>query len=310
MKAELCKQDILGLDVELANVCNLKCPLCLSQLAPDFMGKDGKSVFLDVGYLVGELEQMPRLEKLSIAGDASEPTLHPDLFGLLDYAKSRKGLFVELYTNASAHPTRYWAELASHFSEKSVVYFTICGSTQELHQKYRVGSRLETVIENALAFKAASPYPNDHMQYIRFEYNKGDDMDAVMSVLRRFSSYGFVETDPIWERLHLDDNDLNGGVCSTKVFAFMYKSALRRAKVKPARRIVCNSFDEKYVRMDAFGRYSPCVCYLLHRQEDAMKGGKMDYSDILADKCPFCYECDADVVEFMSNNNRDSFYVC
>lgn len=41
-----------------------------------------------------------------------------------------------------------------------------------------------------------------------------------------------------------------------------------------------------------------------------MKDGKIDYSDILADKCQFCYECDADVVEFMSNNNRDSFYVC
>ena len=45
------------------------------------------------------------------------------------------------------------------------------------------------------------------MQYIKFEYNKNDDMDAVMSILRRFSSYGFVETDPIWEMLDLNDND-------------------------------------------------------------------------------------------------------
>ena len=129
MKTEIYKQDILGLDVELANVCNLKCPLCLSQLVPGFMGKNGKPVFLDVGYLIDELEQMPQLEKLSIAGDASEPTLHPDLFRLLDYAKSRKDLFVELYTNASAHPKQYWTDLDSHFSGKSVVYFTICGST-------------------------------------------------------------------------------------------------------------------------------------------------------------------------------------
>lgn len=166
------------------------------------------------------------------------------------------------------------------------------------------------MVRSALAFKSASPHPNDHMQYIRFEYNKDDDMDAVMSILRKFSSYGFVETDPIWERLHLDDGAGNGGVCSTKVFAFMYRSALRRAKAKHRRRIVCNSFDEKYVRMDAFGRYSPCVCYLLHRPEDAMKDGAIDYSEILEDRCPFCYECDADVVEFMSRSNRDSFYVC
>ena len=169
---------------------------------------------------------------------------------------------------------------------------------------------MDAVIKNALAFKSVSPYPNDRMQYIKFEYNKDDDMDAVMDILRRFSTYGFVETDPIWERLHLNDNDRNGGVCSTKVFAFMYKMALRRAKAKTRRNIVCNSFDEKYVRMDAFGRYSPCVCYLLHKTEDAMKNGRIDYSEILRNRCEFCYECDSDVVEFMSKNMRDSFYVC
>ena len=72
---------------------------------------------------------MPALKKLSIAGDASEPTLHPELFRLLDYAKNRKDLFVELYTNASVHSEQYWKDLASHFSNRSVVYFTICGST-------------------------------------------------------------------------------------------------------------------------------------------------------------------------------------
>ena len=76
------------------------------------MEKSGKLVFLDVGYLIGELEQMPSLKKLSIAGDASEPTLHPELFRLLDYAKGRKDLFVDLYTNASAHSAQYWKDLA------------------------------------------------------------------------------------------------------------------------------------------------------------------------------------------------------
>ena len=310
MNAVLHKSEILGLDVELANVCNLKCPLCLSQLVGNFMQKNDSRVFLDIGYLIGELDQMPGLKKLSIAGDASEPTLHPELFRLLDYAKDRKELFVELYTNASCHLEKYWRDLAAHFSGNSVIYFTICGSTQELHGKYRVGSNLDTVLRNARAFKSASPYPNDRMQYIKFEYNRSDDMDAVMNILKGFSQWGFVETDPIWERLHLDDNSDNGGICSTRVFAFMYKRALRAAKSKAKRNILCNSFDEKYVRMDAFGRYSPCVCYLLHRPEDAMKDGKIDYSDILQDKCGFCYECDSEVVEFLSKNERDSFYVC
>ena len=56
MSTELYKQDILGIDVELANVCNLKCPLCLSQLIPGFIRKSEKPIFLDVSYLIGELE--------------------------------------------------------------------------------------------------------------------------------------------------------------------------------------------------------------------------------------------------------------
>lgn len=163
MKDFIEKREIRGLDVELANICNLKCPLCLSQLVPDFMDRSSGSRFLDIDYLIGELEQMPELKTLSIAGDASEPTLHSELLRLLDYAKGRKGLFVELYTNASCHSEGYWKDLASHFSGDSVVYFTICGSTQELHEKYRVGSSLDTVLRNARAFKSASQYKNDRM---------------------------------------------------------------------------------------------------------------------------------------------------
>jgi MoaA/NifB/PqqE/SkfB family radical SAM enzyme len=310
MKTFLQKTEIQGLDVELANRCNLRCPLCLSQLIPNFMQKNDKKIFLDIDYLINEMELMPDLKVLSIAGDASEPTLHPDLFKLLDYSKSRENLYTELYTNASLHNEQFWKDLAGHFSKNSIVYFTICGTTQELHEKYRVGSNLDTVIKNAMIFKNASLYPNDHMQYIKFEYNKDDNMDKIMSILTKFSTYGFVETDPIWERLHLDTNDTNNGVCSTKLFAFRYKMMLRKAKMKSRRNIICHSFDEKYVRMDSFGRYSPCVCYLLNNQKDAMIDGKIDYQDILTDKCSFCYECDNEVVKFMEQYERDSFYVC
>ena len=148
------------------------------------------------------------------------------------------------------------------------------------------------------------------MQYIKFEYNKDDNMNKIMDILTKFSTYGFVETDPIWERLHLNDNNTNNGICSTKLFAFMYKMMLRKAKAKQKRNIVCNSFDEKYIRMDAFGRYSPCVCYLLHNQFDTMIDNKIDYKDILTNKCDFCYECDSEVVKFMKKYERDSFYVC
>ena len=45
--------------------------------------------------------------------------------------------------------------------EDDKVFFTICGSTQELHSRYRVGSDLQQVLNNAAAFKRDNKYTND-----------------------------------------------------------------------------------------------------------------------------------------------------
>ena len=35
-----------------------------------------------------------------------------------------------------------------NFLDNDKIFFTVCGSTQELHEKYRVGSQLYDVFEN------------------------------------------------------------------------------------------------------------------------------------------------------------------
>lgn len=298
--------EILGVDVEMSCICNLKCPLCLSRL------EQTKRKFVphnvDVDGLIRLLDRMPGLEVVSIAGDASEPTLHPGLIRFLDYLKGRKKIFVELYTNSSLHDEAFWTELNRHFNENSMVQFTICGSTQELHSKYRVGSSLDAVVRNALAFRKNNPFKNDNMQYIKFEYNRTDDQKKINKIFRQFSDSGFINTDPIYERLTAEFPE--SGICSDKVFRLMYARMLDKIRRKKYRDISCYSLDHKYVRIDNFLNISPCVCYRLYFDEDFGKNGKLDYGKILNNEYDFCFECDMEMRKFMSKTDRDVFYMC
>lgn len=301
------ESQVEGVDIEMTGICNLKCPLCLSQL-PQTKCKFTKN-FIDIQKLEDQLSKFKSLKLVSIAGDASEPTLHPQLAQFLDYLKGRH-VFVELYTNANTHDDAWWQELNTHFTEDSKVFFTICGTSQELHEKYRVGSNLDDVIRHAFAFKRNNPNKNDCMQYIKFEYNKNDNYEKAQKLLAQFSDYEFVETDPIYERLHLDEDTTHELMCSTRVFAFFYKKKLMEARAKAHRKILCYSFENKYVRIDNFNNVSPCVCYMLYDNSNFIANGKLDYSKICNDQCSFCYECDESVVRFLEKNNRDAFYMC
>lgn len=299
-------EDIRGVDIEMSCVCNLRCPLCLSRL------DQTKDKFVphnvDIGKLIQILDRMPNLEVVSIAGDASEPTLHPGILGFLDYLKGRSKIFVEFYTNSSLHEEEFWTELNRHFNKNSMVQFTICGSTQELHSKYRVGSDLDVVLRNALAFKRGNPFRNDNMQYIKFEYNRNDDKKRINEIFGMFSDSGFINTDPICERL--TDEFPEDGICSDKVFRFMYAKMLEKIRRKRRRDIQCYSLDRRYVRIDNFLNISPCVCYRLHFNEDFGRDGKLDYGRILNDEYEFCYECDVEMRKFMQKTDRDVFYMC
>ena len=49
------------------------------------------------------------------------------------------------------------------------VWFTVCGSTQELHEKYRVNTQLERVLSHARALRQVKKI--DCMKCIKFKYN-------------------------------------------------------------------------------------------------------------------------------------------
>lgn len=304
------KDEITEIDIETSNICNLHCPLCFGQrreLSHAFSQK-----WIDFSKVKSILDEFCNLDTISICGDASEPTLHPQLIDFLDYMKNEKpNLFVELYTNGSTHSNEYWKHLGRHFTAKSSIIFTICGITQRTHSTYRVGSCLKDVISNALAFKDGSTYRNDYIKYIRFEYNRHESSQDIMKVLSMFSSYEIVDTDPIEERFQFNDEYIAcNKVHTDKIFQFKYARELNRAKQDTSRRY-CHNYTRRLLKMDNDCNLYPCIMFRLYNPRyKFIANGMLDYSAIINNKMPFCYECTHQMIRFLKSNNRTQAFMC
>ena len=164
--------DIIRLELELTSTCNLQCPLCIRTI--DQNSINTKIKYRPLSEIINQLEeaQFNNLKYITIAGPISEPTLYPDLFELLKYLNKRK-LEISLFINGDTHDDLYYKKLGIIFrSGVGHIYFTICGSTQELHSKYRVGSSLEKVLNNLDIVKKYSD--KAILTWIIFNYNEAN----------------------------------------------------------------------------------------------------------------------------------------
>lgn len=158
-------RDITHVEAEISSVCNLKCPLCFrNNGAVHFRQK-----FIDTDKFFGLLDQMPNLKYICFAGQLGEPTLHPDFLKIVKRLKDKYEL--EFFINAETHSDTFYSVLGQLVPD-SFINLTIAGSTQELHEKYRVKSNLQTVLRR---WKILSKSNNKVvLNWLLFKYNIGD----------------------------------------------------------------------------------------------------------------------------------------
>ena len=99
---------------------------------------------------------MPSLEFVMLVGSMSEPTLYFGLFDVIKHLKSR-GIKIEICTNGDTHNVFWWEDLGKLLTAEDRVYFTICGATQEMHEQYRAGTKLSSILKNAAALRKVLP---------------------------------------------------------------------------------------------------------------------------------------------------------
>lgn len=161
----------ISISVEPTTSCNLRCPECPSGLR-SFTRPTGMLGANDFHRTIDELKDTLMYLLLYFQG---EPYLHPQFLDLVKYASSKR-----IYTSTSTNAHYLTDEVARKTVESGLdrLIISIDGTTQDTYSSYRVGGKLEKVIEGTKnivkwkkELKSSKPYivfqflvvkPNEH----------------------------------------------------------------------------------------------------------------------------------------------------
>ena len=248
------KDKVIRVEVGLTSTCNLECPLCIRQTHPEFI--DNSPVkFRDKEEIIKQLEDYPNLEFITIAGAVSEPTLHPQLFDIIEHFIDRD-LEISLFLNGDTHDDMYYKKLGLLFRRaRGKVYFTICGSTQELHSKYRVNSDMKRVLKRLDIVDTYSK--KAVLTWLVFNYNK-DDFDKNHKMFSKYKTEYF-NTLPVQEHFQLTDEQSKG----IKLIPELHNIYEENIDRNDFENIVCPSIEYQFELVDFEGGTAPCVLWKL-----------------------------------------------
>jgi wyosine [tRNA(Phe)-imidazoG37] synthetase (radical SAM superfamily) len=300
------KSEIQEIEMDLTGVCNLSCPLCTRnyQHANHLVEKNVRSI----DAIIKQLDQYTGLKRFFVAGVVSEPTMYKDFIKFIEYLNSRD-IYYEIFTNGNTRDVEWWEKLGSIVPKKCMCAFTVCGSTQELHEKYRVGSDLQEILNNAKAFRKNN-LGNDWIQHIRFEYNAEDRESVGMkNIFDQFSNVLKVETEGV-RRVNVYNKEVELGIKPTKVRDLTIKKLFQnRPKPNDGKSydIQCRSLQQKKVYINQWGQVSACYTHA-ENEQDYFQNEEFDYSDILSFNYPDCFLCEKRTRTFIDKMGLD--FVC
>lgn len=306
MKYILNRNEIEEIEIDLTGTCNLRCPICTRNFvhAKDMITKNIRPL----DEIVKQLDTFSGLKRFFIAGAVSEPTLYPQFFEFIEYLNKRK-ITYEIFTNGSTHDVQWWKALGEIVPSNCMTCFTICGSTQEIHSRYRIGSNLQNILDNASSYRL-NLRKNDWIQTIRFQYNQEDLQSNEMHlIIDEFSHHMQVDSEGI-RRLNDKIVECQSGIAPIKRRdnAIKYIFGKYIFSDQPVN-IECKSFLQKKVYIDQFGNISPCYINAEFEKNvfdnDAIE---FDYSDIFNCKYKDCRLCSSSVNSMIKRMNLE--FIC
>ncbi len=177
----------ISISVEPTTSCNLRCPQCPSGL---------RSFSRPTGMLQGDLykgilDDLGKDLTYLILYFQGEPYLNPDFLNMVKYAHD-KNIYTATSTNA-----HYLTEANARKTVESGldrIIISIDGVTEETYKKYRIGGKLDKVLEGTRNLAKAkkelnSPTPHIIWQFIVFSHNEHE----IPEVKRLAKEYGVDE---------------------------------------------------------------------------------------------------------------------
>jgi radical SAM protein with 4Fe4S-binding SPASM domain len=192
----------ISISFEPTTRCNLRCPECPSGLRA-FTRPTG---MLQNDFFRGTIDQLYRDLFYLVFYFKGEPYLNPSFLDMVQYAVSRK---IYTATSTNAHYLNDANARRTVESGLDRLIISIDGTTQEVYEQYRVGGKLEKVMEGAgniirwkKELKSRTPFvifqflvvrPNEHQVDAVKKLGKDTGVDAVWFKTAQVYDY---ENDP------------------------------------------------------------------------------------------------------------------
>lgn len=186
----------LFLDIDITDICNLRCPFCLRTSNPELIQNKIMS-FDTFKKIIDEASKKGVYGiKLNIIG---EPLIHPHIHKFIEYAKKKEILDIYFNTNGKLLNKKIAKELIDIGLNRISISFE--GYTKEVYERYRVGSDFDTVVNNikeiqALKNKLSVSHPKIRIQTVLLPELK-KDMDNYVSFWKDIvDEVGFLDYQP------------------------------------------------------------------------------------------------------------------
>lgn len=153
----------IKLHLEITNQCNAKCPMCL-RTDPNGLGtfvKESHEITIDdiVNCFSGNI-----FKEVVHCGNYGDPLMSRDILEIVKFFEPARQ---QINTNGSLQTKKFWQELAK--IKNVTVTFGIDGTTQDVHEIYRIGTDYDKIISNAKLYIESGG--KAEWQFIVFEHN-------------------------------------------------------------------------------------------------------------------------------------------
>ena len=353
--------EINQVELELTTMCNASCPLCFRNYKGFkwYFRESGRGTVVPLETIKSSILKLNPKE-IKLVGTISEPTLYPYFLELVKFIKEQK-IIIEICTNGDTHsetdwfnPTLikvsegidkegasrtfhttknipfFWEKLGELLTEEDSVYFTICGSTQELHEVYRKGTSLKNILNNARrfrnSFKLIHSVPKeskgiDYAQCIQFSYNEKDLNGATFKeMIKDFNVYlteTYLQKDPdTYIKYNKEQFDklapIDSKVKEYKEIDAKASMIFHKKLDKDPNPVSCIARNDSSIQLSIDQKVYPCYIFLESLIQETNSSANPElpewsYNEVHKGKYECCKFCNKKIKEIIKPNHHYIF---
>lgn len=255
--------ELYKIEIELTTQCQASCPMC----SRNFHGLVSNSNIKNVSWSFEDFKKiitpeiLAKIQVLSFCGAYGDPLICRDILEICLYIKENSNAEVRINTNGSLHNINWWKSLASVLPKKHIVIFGIDGF-KENHEKHRIGTNFDKIIQNAKSFVDNGGYAV--AQFINFEHNVNDfDNLKIFLINNGFKNVFRINSDRFRnENFSVLDKNKNEiyKLKSIDSNTITFKDVDIPTIISNNKDIVinCRSINQKEIYIDAYKHLYPC----------------------------------------------------